>query len=92
MTRADSATVVSMKVFIEQNVILEVIVILHFWISVIDWSMAVFIVGKDRSQTPTDLISRLRDRFLLARSDGAFDLEIVPVIIMELVQLSLIHF
>ena len=75
-----------MKVLIEKNVIFEVVIILHFGISVIDRSMAVFIVGKDRNQTPTNLVGRLRNRFLLARSDGAFDLEIVPVIIMELVQ------
>ena len=75
-----------MKVLIEQNVIFEVIVILHFGISVIDRSMTVFIIGRDRSQAPTNLIGRLCDRLLLARSDGAFDLEIVPVVIMELVQ------
>ena len=86
MTRTDSSTVVSMKVLVEQNVILEMLVVLHLGISVIDWSMTIFIVSKDRSQTPTNLVGRLCDRLLLARPDGAFDLEIVPVIIMELVQ------
>ena len=46
MTRTDTSTIVSMKVLIEQNVIFEVIVILHFGISVIDRSMTVFIIGK----------------------------------------------
>ena len=80
MTGPHTSSVVSMKVFIEKNVIFEVFVILHLGILVKDRAMAVLVVCKNRSQTPTNLIGRLCDRLLLARSGGAFDLEIVPVV------------
>ena len=84
MTGADATPVVAVKILVEKNVILEVLVVLHFGILVVHRTMSGFVVGEDRSQTAGELVGGLADCRFLARSGWAFDLEIVPVVPMKL--------
>ncbi len=83
VTSAEPCTVVSMEVFIEEDVVAPEGITLEFFGAAIDGSPTMLVAQEDPSEPVPDLLAHLEEVHELARPRGAFDFEVVAVIQIE---------
>src|SRR5207302_653153 len=83
---ADAPPGVAVKIFVEQNVIPEMRVAVQLRMVAEHWTAAIGVAQEQARQPPRQLIGGVFDRDEAPGIRGAFDLEIVAVVVMELLQ------
>jgi len=83
MRRAKPLPIVTMKIFVEKDIILEMRIGLQFLSSSIDRPLPVFIPQKDPGKALRKLHTDLIQRIELPGMRRILDLEIIPIIVVE---------
>ena len=86
MARTQSSAVVSMEVFIEEDVIAPMRIALELLRAAVDRALALLIPEKYIGQPIGDLFAHLEEVHHLPRPRGALDLEVVAVVQVEIQQ------
>src|SRR5471030_2794589 len=86
MRSADAASVVAVKVLMEQYEILRTRVGLQHRIGRHHGPHAFCILEKERSDAPCEVVGNLAQRKTLARSCRIFDAKLIAVVAIELIQ------
>src|SRR5262245_38027315 len=86
MACAQAAAVLSMEVFVEQQVIAPVGIVLEGIPVSVNWTPTLSVAQKDSGQASRQLLADLPQGQVLAGASRAFHFEVAAVVVMELLQ------
>src|SRR5580658_8214436 len=86
MRCAFACPVVTVEILIELDQIAKVRIVTHQLVVFLEGTVALFIAKEEAAQTMRYLSRNLIDSKVFSRSGGAFDLKIIAVIVMKLLQ------
>ena len=86
VTGPQPATIVAVEVFVEQQQIAPVRILLEDLARAIDWPAALLVAKEDPRQPTLELETDVPEIPVLSRSSGTFDVKVVPEKIVKLLQ------
>src|SRR4029077_5376521 len=86
MRCANTATVVAVEVLVEEDVVPEMWVVLHFFAVVEDRASGGLILEENACEASGELVRDLTAGQIFSRAGRALDREIVPIVLMELLE------
>ena len=86
MVGAQSMAIVAVEIFVEPNVVAEIGIGLKFFVLAVDGAAAGGIAEEDFCEAAGELVGDFQQREIFAGAGGAFDFEIVAVVVMVFLQ------